>query len=296
MDAAITSARQRVELAGQTISYLEWAVPAPRRTVLLLHGGGADSAELSWGGLGPQLAAAGYRVVAPDHPGYGHSPAAATVSQEALVDYVGELVAALDLRDYVIGGISLGGGLTLGHLLSGAGSPVGAVLLASYGIMGRMTEGPLAALWHRLTYWSVRSGLLDWTNRQYRAHPGLIRFSLGSLVADRSRQTPELLAELREAVATTDGLTAFGQWQHDQTGPDRLRTDYSSRLGEITIPVLLVHGSRDRGVPVAAARRAAWRLPQGRLVELAGAAHWVQRDRPDEVLDALLGFLETLGD
>ncbi|MCT2582145.1 alpha/beta fold hydrolase [Actinophytocola gossypii] len=73
----MTADRFDTDLGWGLVSALRWG-PRPsarERTVLLLHGGGTDSASLSWGGVGPRLAAAGYSVVAPDHPGYGHSPA-----------------------------------------------------------------------------------------------------------------------------------------------------------------------------------------------------------------------------
>jgi pimeloyl-ACP methyl ester carboxylesterase len=62
--------RRTCDLGWGTVSYLEWLPDrATGPDVLLLHGGGVDCAALSWGGLAPVLAAAGHRVIAPDHPG-----------------------------------------------------------------------------------------------------------------------------------------------------------------------------------------------------------------------------------
>ncbi|MGG1909931.1 hypothetical protein AB1285_23560 [Microbacterium sp. NRRL B-14842] len=57
--------------------------------------------------------------------------------------------------------------------------------------------------------------------------------------------------------ATGSGLTTFGDWQRDQVRPLRLRTDYRDRLAEIRVPVLLVHGDRDSGVPLRRIEEAA---------------------------------------
>ncbi len=58
------------------------------------------------------------------------------------------------------------------------------------------------------------------------------------------------------------------------TGLRRLRdTDLRDRLAEIRQPVLVIHGERDRLVPVEAAGRLMQALPQARLEVLAGAAH-----------------------
>ena len=72
--------RKVVRLPWGEVSYLEWSPDGAARapTLLLLHGGGLDSAELSWADVGPAVAQVGYRVLAPDHPGYGESPPART--------------------------------------------------------------------------------------------------------------------------------------------------------------------------------------------------------------------------
>lgn len=59
--------------------------------------------------------------------------------------------------------------------------------------------------------------------------------------------------------------------------------------------MLIVHGSRDVGVPVARVRAAAELIPDARLVVVEGAGHWVQRDRPDAVVPAMLSFLAEIG-
>lgn len=56
-----------------------------------------------------------------------------------------------------------------------------------------------------------------------------------------------------------------------------------------------MHGEFDVGVPIARAHEAARLLPDARLVEVPGAAHWVQRERPDIALPEVLGFLAGLG-
>ncbi|CQD24966.1 alpha/beta hydrolase [Mycolicibacterium conceptionense] len=60
--------RSSVDLPCGSVSYLTWAPDLAAPAVVLLHGGGVDNASLSWGGIGPRLAEAGYRVIAPDHP------------------------------------------------------------------------------------------------------------------------------------------------------------------------------------------------------------------------------------
>lgn len=280
--------RRDLTVRTGTVSLLEWTPDEPTGSdILLLHGGGLDSAELSWGETGPALAAAGHRVFAADHPGFGQSvPWSQPITQERLVAHVGDLVDALELDAPVVGGISMGGGMTIGHLLARPSTTRAAILLGTYGVMPRL---PL----HLLSWLLVRSGILPGLTHRYARDTASVERSLRPLVRDATRRTPALVsAVLAEARGTA--ADSFGQWQVDQVLPTRLRTDYSTRLLEIDVPVLLVHGARDTGVPVARARAAAEAIPGARLVVVPDAGHWVQRDRPDIVHGAVLDFLTTV--
>lgn len=286
--------RSVVDLPSGPVSYLTWAPDRPASTVVLLHGGGVDNASLSWGGLGPRLAQAGHRVIAPDHPGFGHSaPARLPVTQERLVAYVGELVDALGLRRYAIGGLSLGGGMTIGHVLDRPDGVTAAMLLGSYGVMPRLSDGPLSAVRQLVTWAALRAGLLGAATTWVGGNRSAMVRSMQALITDPQQLTDELMDEVMAAARQPDGFKAFEQWQRDQVKWNRLRTDYTRRLASLTCPVLIVHGDRDPGVPVARARAAAALIPNARLKVIAGAGHWVQRDRPDAVLDAMIEFLDA---
>lgn len=259
---------------------------------MLLHGGGVDNASLSWGGVGPRLAAAGYRVVAPDHPGYGQSPPAQLpATQDRLVTHVGEVTDALELDRYAIGGLSLGGGMTIGHVLARPDRVTGAMLLGSYGIMARLSDGPLSLLRQVVTWATLRTGLLGAVTRWVGGNRAAMEKSMQPLVRDPAQLTPELMDEIMAAARQQDGFHAFEQWQRDQVGWNRQRTDYTAQLTAFPRPALIVHGDGDTGVPVAHARMAAELIPDARLKVVVGAGHWVQRDRPDIVVDAIIGFL-----
>lgn len=284
--------RTSVDLPSGPVSYLTWEPESAASTIALLHGGGVDSASLSWGGIGPRLADAGYRVIAPDHPGYGQSPPARLpVTQERLVGYVGEFVDALELESYAIGGLSLGGGMTIGHVLARPERVTGAVLLASYGLMPRLSDGPLSAVRQFTTWAMLRTGLPGAATRWAGTSRRAMKRSMRALITDPEQLTDALIDEIMAAAARPGAFRAFEQWQRDQVRWNRLRSDYTGRLASFRRPALIVHGDRDVGVPVAHARAAAALIPDSRLKVIAGAGHWVQRDRPDAVLDAMIEFL-----
>ena len=290
--------RRQITVTGAAVSALEW-LPAEESgpAVLLLHGGGADSAELSWGEVGPALADAGHRVIAPDHPGFGRSPRAEwPLTQEHLVRYVGELVDAAQLDDYAVGGLSLGGGMTLGHLLDQPGRARAAMLLGCYGLMPRLADGPLGAVTHVSSFLLLRSGLLATMTRSYLRNRSTLERGLRDLIRDPAARTPELVDAVFAEAASGTGAAVFGEWQRDQVLWNRLRTVYTEQLTSIRTPTLLVHGDHDRGVPLSRIRAAAALLPDAHLATVPGAGHWVQRDRPDIVLPAMHAHLRRLDD
>jgi pimeloyl-ACP methyl ester carboxylesterase len=67
---------------------------------------------------------------------------------------------------------------------------------------------------------------------------------------------------------------------------------YQTLMRAIDKPVLLVHGERDRLVPVAAARRVAADNPTWQTAFLRGVGHTPQLEAPDQVLAHLATWLD----
>lgn len=73
------------------------------------------------------------------------------------------------------------------------------------------------------------------------------------------------------------------------------RDDISDRLGEITCPALVIHGTDDEAIPLDRARALCEGLPDCRgLVEVPGAAHAANLTHPEVVNPPLLEFLRSL--
>jgi len=66
---------------------------------------------------------------------------------------------------------------------------------------------------------------------------------------------------------------------------------YIDRLHEIKVPTLIVHGAKDRLVPLGCARQAHELIRDSHLHVIADCGHWPQREKPDEFNRILLGFL-----
>jgi pimeloyl-ACP methyl ester carboxylesterase len=65
-----------------------------------------------------------------------------------------------------------------------------------------------------------------------------------------------------------------------------------SRLSQIGVPTLVIHGESDRLVPAGNAKLIAESIPGARLVMLAHASHIFTTDQPQEAHRAILEFLQ----
>lgn len=70
---------------------------------------------------------------------------------------------------------------------------------------------------------------------------------------------------------------------------------YLALMNRIDVPVLLVHGDRDRLVPVAAARSTLAANPRWDGAILAGSGHTPQLESPGAVIDNVMQWLDRHG-
>ncbi len=64
------------------------------------------------------------------------------------------------------------------------------------------------------------------------------------------------------------------------------------RVRALQVPVLTVHGTRDRNAPYGAGREWAYLLPNARLLTVDGAGHYVFGEARETVMPAVLEFLQ----
>ena len=72
------------------------------------------------------------------------------------------------------------------------------------------------------------------------------------------------------------------------------RWDAWDRIGRIRCPVLVLHGTEDRLIPVENARMLAHRIARAELFLLEGAGHMYQSEQPDAADAAVLAFLDRV--
>ena len=265
-------------------------------TVVLVHGLGGS--HLNWDLFAPLLTPHG-RVLSLDLPGFGRSePGTRQATVHANVAVLDRFLREVAGAPVVLVGNSMGGMVSI---LETAAAPelVRGLVLLDPAVPGpRRSLDPLVAvtftayalpgvgervLRTRRRRTAARAQVLDML-RLCGVDPGGVPASL----VDRSVE----LLEQRQDVAGMDRafLAAARSLLRVLADP----RPYRRAMAGIPVPVLLVHGERDRLVPVANARDVARRLPGWRYLELPGVGHVPQLQVPEQLATEIVPWLAEL--
>ena len=248
--AAAWATPQRVLVNGTRIRFRE-AGEGP--AIVLVHGLGI-SADY-WFRNGPELAIKGFRVLAPDLPGFGRTPSdrpALRVEQQA--EALAHLARTLDLSPAVYVGHSLSCQSVL-QLAADQPSLVRGLVLAA------PTGAPVRFRLPRQA-WGL---FLDAWREPFRLFPTVAKTYLQA------------------------GLREFFQTWHYAAEHQPL-----ALLPRVRAPGIVVVGKRDPVVPPEYAEVLASGLQDGRVVWVAGGAHAVLLDRSRAFNRAVTAFMQRL--
>ncbi|HSS52892.1 MAG TPA: alpha/beta fold hydrolase [Thermoanaerobaculia bacterium] len=246
--------------------------------VVLLHGFGASS--YSWRKVIPALSAS-HRVVAIDLNGFGYTerprdPAAYT--REGQATLVLGVMDALGIDRAHVAGHSYGGGLSL-FLATIHPERFRTLILVD-------SSAPTYPDDRRSRIASSRP-LANLFVRAVALRPAMVRRSLEASVFDRSRVTPELVRAYLDRLRIEGAEDAF----YGLTVP-RCAPGPKVQLDQIRVPTLAVWGAEDRLISLASGRRSVARIPGSEFVTIESCGHMPMEEKPEELLKALLPFLE----
>jgi pimeloyl-ACP methyl ester carboxylesterase len=272
---------QSVLVAGARVRY-ERAGSGP--LLVLLHGGGLDSARLTWSPVWEQLTAVA-DVLAPDLPGFGGSELGATTpTPEGYRSWLVGFLDAFGIQRAVLGGLSLGGGIALRMALDQPDRVAGLVLCAPYGVDPKVPGGRLGWVTVHLP------GLDRLTWMALRHSRWMVRRTLSSLLRRPGTLTDSLVEEVMGLAKQPDAGVAWRSFQRHEVRWSGPRTVFDAELAAVACPALLMAGEHDL-VPPARVQAAAQRMPNARFTLVPGAGHWLPRDAPMHVADEIIQFL-----
>ncbi len=248
--------------------------PAPHNgeAVLLLHGLGSTAA--SWEAQLPALAAAGFRPIAVDLPGFGETPYRGRWSPQQAAAAALALLESLHALPAHVVGISMGGTVALAAALE---FPEKVRSLTLVNTFAALRPGGLRGwAYFALRMLVVHTLGLETQGRSVVKHifPKPEQEALRAALLDEIRQ-----ADPRAYRAAMRALARF---------------DVRRRLSDIRAPTLVVTGEEDTTVPPATQRELAEGIPGAQHVTIAGAGHAVIADSPEAFNRTLLAFLTAI--
>ncbi len=287
-----------VDLDGP-VAYREWGEHRPEApTFVCVHGLGGS--HLNWMGVAPGLARTG-RVLAPDLAGFGYTPRAGrSSSMAANRELLSRFIREMAEPPVVLVGNSMGGALSLIQAAYEPSSVQGLVLTspALPWARGGMPSALVLAAFAmyrmpRLGEWFVRS-------RSNRLGPErLIEEGFKLVMADPKAVDPALVAAHVETARLhaddPDSIPAFLEATRSMLHTGERREFVAELVERVRVPVLVIHGKKDRLVNVALARQVAGGRPNWRLVEFEGVGHAAQMEAPDRWVATVEQWLAVTG-
>ena len=281
-------AHQELKINGVRL-HVVTAGPQQGEPVILLHG--FPDAWFGWDGQIRALAAAGYRVIAPDQRGYNTSdkPKGRQHYQlEILADDIVGLAEALNCRRFNLVGHDFGA-------------------MVSWRLAMLYPERLLHLVIANVPHPAVMANFLHTNPDQMRRSWYAFYFQLPwlpeilirasnyrmlSLVMSKSLSA-EQLSQYRRAWAQPGAMTCMLNWYRALVW--RLLFKESSDE-KISVSTMVLWGKQDPHLSYKMAQPSVEMCTRGHLVTFADAAHWVHQDKPQEVNQRLLAFLTERDD
>ncbi len=263
--------------------------------VMLVHGLGGSAAN--WITVADRIAAAGYRVIAPDLAGFGITPPGERgASVDANAELVADLVDHFDAGPATLVGNSMGG---LVSILAATRFPraVSALVLVDPALPLPSVRPPDPEVALKLIGPLVPA-LGGPAMRAYRAThspESETNETLAMCTADPTSVAPEARAamvEMNRIRRTLDwSVPAFLDADRSIARHVFNKRRFRKMLHAVSQPTLLLEGEEDRLVPLDAARWAAAERPDWTFVTLDGVGHLPMLEDPDRFLEVVMPWL-----
>jgi pimeloyl-ACP methyl ester carboxylesterase len=283
---------------GGPVHYLDFGGPADAPVIVCVHGLGGSA--VNWLAIAPLLADR-FRLLAPDLAGHGltRSQGRSTdvKSNRVLLD---RFIEAVPGSPVILMGNSMGGMISLLEASAAAAKVTDLILLdpALPFVLVRPDPAVTAIL-----ALSAAPGLgrVIAASRRRMSPEAAVADVLALCCADASRVPADVVATHVDMARRRAGFTEVGRdfaiaARSVISTAGRLRgSPYRRGVRSISCPVLLLHGSRDRLVPVAAARGAARANPSWTLVVLPDIGHVPQLEAPQDCARVISQWLGSRG-
>jgi pimeloyl-ACP methyl ester carboxylesterase len=280
------------------VHYLDFGGPAPGPLIVAVHGLGG--AAVNWSAIAPLLTRK-YRLLAPDLAGHGLTKSAGrgadVGSNRSLLH---RFIKKVSSRPVVLMGNSMGGMIALLEAAAEPDAVAGLILVDPALPFQPVRPDPLVAAVFAMSAVPFLGPLLI-RQRRFMPVESVVSSTLALCCVDPKRVPPEIVERhievARQRAAMTGNAGDFANAARSvlETASFLRGQSYRRSIRDVASPVLVIHGQRDRLVPVSVARMAAKSHPNWTLAELPDIGHVPQLEAPAQTAAAIKTWLSASG-
>jgi pimeloyl-ACP methyl ester carboxylesterase len=268
-----------VEIDGMQVHYRDEGNALDSIPLVLIHGTGASLH--TWEGWVKSLKA-NHRIITFDLPAYGLTGPnpAGDYSQDYYVNFVEKLLTKLSIKKCILGGNSLGGGITWAYALEHPERVSKMILVDAGGYPMVSTSVPIA---FQLAKIPVLSSLF-----QYVTPRSIIEKSVYNVYVNDEKVTDELINRYYDLALREGNRKAF---------IDRMKISIKSEkyleIKTLQIPTLIIWGKQDGLIPLTVGERFHQDLPNDTLIVFKDLGHTPMEEDPENTVKVAIDFLKS---
>ena len=241
----------------------KWPLDPARATLLFIHGAGGSGAF--WRAQVEGLAGR-VNTLALDLPGHGRSDGGGHDTIEGYARAVHDFIKRIDVPKPIPCGLSMGGAIVLQLLIDSQDMLTAGILL---GTGAKLKVAPV---------------IFETLENNYNDFIDMI----SGLVASKTTDS-EIIRRYREETARCNPAVTLKDFQACNC------FDVMQHIGSIKLPVLVVSAEDDQLTPIKYGEFMKNNIPETRGAHILDAGHIVPMEKPEEVNNAIIEFLERVG-
>jgi pimeloyl-ACP methyl ester carboxylesterase len=267
-----------VEIDGMQVHFRDQGLATDSLPIVLIHGTGASLH--TWEGWVSELKNE-HRIITMDLPAYGLTGPNATgdYSQDFYSDFMEKFLSKLNIKRCILGGNSLGGGITWVYALAHPERVAKMILVDAGGYPMVSKSVPIAFQVARIP---VLKNLF-----KYVLPHSIIEKSLQNVYVHDDRITPELMERYYDMASREGNRKAF---------VDRMKVSIKNdkylKIKTLNMPTLILWGKEDGLIPTDVADKFHADLPNDTLVILKDLGHTPMEEDPRMTVAVVKNFLK----
>jgi pimeloyl-ACP methyl ester carboxylesterase len=266
-----------VEIDGVQVHFRDEGISIDTLPIVLIHGTGASLH--TWESWVNELKNE-HRIITLDLPAYGLTGPNTTgdYSQDFYVDFMNKFLSKLNIKRCILGGNSLGGGITWAYSLEHPERVDKMILVDAGGYPMVSKSVPIA-------FQIARMPILGNIFKYLLPH-SIIEKSLQNVYVHDDRITPELIERYYDMASREGNRKAF---------LDRMKSSVKSdkylKIKTLTMPTLIIWGEQDGLIPLDVAEKFHQDLPNDTMIIFKDLGHTPMEEDPMATVKAVQSFL-----